>query len=451
MNNQEKSWLVFWMIACAGMGGMLYGYDIGVITGALLFIRHSISMSTSQMGIIVGAVLTGSLIGTLITGNLADRYGRRRMIMLSCIVFIVGILQIILATSFMSLLLARLLLGVGVGMVSVTVPLYLAEAAPAKIRGRSVSIFQLFLTFGILLAYCVDLAFTPSGDWRAMFAMILIPATLLLITMYILPETPRWLFANGQKQRALDILQKTHAPYEINAEIKSITTQLAKESASFKTLFSKELLLPLMIAVFIAISNQLTGVNCILQYAPIILKRAGVDTHVIMMMGTVGIGLMQFIATLIATSLVDKVGRKKLLIIGTGTMVLADIFLACTTTYLGHTNHQALLSFSGLVIYIIAYAIGPGIVVWLAISELLPTKVRGRAIAICLFANSLAAALLASLFMNIIDTLGLAGTFWFFTLCTLFYCLVAIYGLPETKGKTLEQIQQHFQKHRVSD
>ncbi len=444
MKSLSDKWYICVMILCAGMGGMLYGYDIGVISGALLFIHHSIAMTTSQTGIIVGAVLSGSLVGSLITGSLADRFGRRTMILISCVIFSLGIGQILLAQSFSSLLSARLLLGLAVGMVSVTVPLYLTESAPAAIRGRSVSIFQLFLTFGIVLAYVVDLAFTPSGNWRAMFAMILIPTALLFITMCLLPETPRWLFANKKEKQALAVLKRTHKPYEIKAEVAEIQSQLAKEQGGWRELFSKNLAWPLFVALFIAICNQLTGVNCILQYAPIVLKKAGFSSHLLMMGGTVGIGTINFITTLIAIGLIDKVGRKQLLAFGTLLLVVTDLFLAVIAHHAHLNAMDGWLFLSGLIVYIFAYAMGPGVVVWLAISELLPTKVRGRAVALCLFANSAAAAVLASTFMELIQSIGLSNTFSLFACFTFCYWLMAKYGLPETKGKTLEQIQTEF-------
>jgi len=436
---------VFFIICCAGLGGILYGYDIGVISGALLFIQKTIPLTQNQIGFIVGAVLTGGLLGTLVTGRLSDMFGRKTMIIAACFIFILGILLILFSTGFYSLFAARLLLGVGVGVVAVAVPLYLTEIAPAYIRGRSVTIFQLLLTFGIVLAYFVDLLFVPSGNWRGMFAIILIPTIILLLGMLFLPESPRWLLVKKRPEKARAVLLSTRSADEAESEFAQITASLLEVTqGGFKALFARKLMAPLTVALVIAVCNQLTGINVLLQYAPLVIRNAGLDSEFGTMMGTVGIGLINFLVTVLAFFLIDYCGRRILLIIGTAGVIVSYVYLGILLHIVPIGRLQAELSLLGFFAYIFFYAIGPGVVVWLAISELLPTQVRGQAVALGLFVNSLAAAILSTTFLMIQSALGMSGTYFLFAGFTVIYFLTALLYLPETKGKTLEEIQKFY-------
>jgi len=207
------------IVIFASIGGILYGYDIGVISGALLFIRGSIALTDTQMSIIVAAVLGGGSIATLVSGAFADWFGRKKMIAFSAFIFLVGVILVITAHSFMGILLGRLTQGIGVGIITIVIPLYLVETAPAAMRGRSITAFQLFLTGGILLAYLINLIFAPSGNWHAMFMCAMIPGLLLLISMYYAPESPRWLYLKGHVERAKNVLlssrSKTEAEHDL--------------------------------------------------------------------------------------------------------------------------------------------------------------------------------------------------------------------------------------------
>jgi SP family galactose:H+ symporter-like MFS transporter len=448
MLNHLKPNLFMIGVAClVSIGGILYGYDVGVISGALLFIKNTIPMTEVQMGLVVGAVLGGGLIGTLIAGPIGDRYGRRLLIIVASVIFVIGVSLVLLAHSFLMILYARLLLGIGVGIVSVAVPLYVAEIVPAQNRGKYMTLFQLLLTFGIVMAYVVDLIFTPSGNWRAMLAIVLIPALVLFIGMWFLPESPRWLMANRQEQRARSILQRIYfSPTQIEAEIREIQASLQFTEGGWLELFTRQCWMPTVVAVMIAIFNQLTGINSFLQYAPLILKNAGMGSDMVTMVGSMGIGLLNFICTILAIGLIDTVGRRPLLLIGITGVMLSEIYLGIVPLFSVSSEMIGILSLIGLLIFIAAFAIGPGVVVWLAISELFPTRVRGKGISLCLFFNSLASALLATFFLPMSHILGVSETYWLFAVFTFCYFLIAYYLLPETKTKSLEEIQLQFQQ-----
>ncbi len=442
------------LLCIAGLvsvGGILYGYDLGVISGALLFIRDTIPLTDNEVGLIVGAVLGGGLFGTLLAGPITDRFGRRFLILVSSIIFIIGVVSILLANHFLTLLFARLWLGVGVGVVAVAVPLYVAEIVPSRDRGKFVTFFQLLLTFGIVLAYFVDLLFTSSGNWRAMFAILLIPSLVLFFSIFILPETPRWLITNNKLDQAKKVLKKIHqsdADAEKDfQEIYNSVRELRKET--WGELFSHELLFPSLLAVAIAIFNQLTGINSFLQYAPLILKNTGINSNFVSMLGSAGIGVLNFLFTMIAITLIDSLGRRPLLLIGILGVVASQIFLGCITYFIPNSPDAGVLSLIGLLFYIMFFAVGPGVVVWLAISELFPTQVRGKGMAICLFFNSLASTLLATFFLSLVKWLGMGQTYWLFSIFSIGYFFVVFFCLPETKARSLEEIQHSFFKKKV--
>ncbi len=445
MIKQKQNTFLLWMAGLVSVGGILYGYDMGVISGALLFIKNSIPMTDQQIGWIVGAVLGGGLFGTLLAGPVGDYYGRRFLIAFSAVVFIVGIGFVLLAKTFLMIFGARLLLGTAVGMVAVAVPLYVAEMVPSQDRGKYITFFQLLLTFGIVLAYFVDLIFTPTGNWRAMFAILLIPSVILLIGILLLPETPRWLLANNKAEKARHILGKIrHNAKEVEHEMQAISASLHQAQGSWQDFFSRQFLGPASIAVLIAIFNQLTGINSFLQYAPLILKNAGMSSNEVTMLGSVGIGALNFIFTIVAITLIDSLGRRPLLLVGVFGVMVAEIYLGVVTHFFADSTYSGILALIGLLLFIMFFAIGPGVVVWLAISELFPTKIRGKGIAFCLFFNSLAATVLSVYFLPLVDFIGMGSTYWLFALFTLLYFLVAYFFLPETKARSLEEIQLGF-------
>lgn len=438
---------MLYVMIFAGIGGVLYGYDIGVISGALPFLKQDIGLSSDQLSIIVAAVLGGGSIATLVSGALADTLGRRPMIIIAAIVFILGIVMVMNAQSYFLVLSGRLIQGVGVGIIIIVVPLYLVETIPSHLRGRSIATFQCFLTAGIMLASVVDLRLIESGDWRKMFSFALVPAVVLLFGALGLSESPRWLFKKGKIDQAKKALNRCNAASETQRELAEMQAlSINSPKTAFSLLLQKRYFIPFLLALAIACLNQLTGINSFLQFSTYMLQQSGLSSHFVSMLGTVGITLTNFLVTILAFFFIDKVGRKKLMCVGTAGIVLALLAVGAFSYLMPPGLFQGYLTVAGMLVYIFCFAIGPGVVVWLAISELLPTAIRGNGMAICLFANSLISTLLAGFFMHISEAWGYAADFWLCAFFTMVYFLVVYRYLPESKAKTLEEVEEEFRK-----
>lgn len=450
---QSKYWRFVIFIMCfSGLGGVLYGYDIGVIAGALTFMQSDIRLTTAQLSLTVAAVLGGGSIATLLSGSLADWCGRKKMILVAAFVFSLGIIILISAHSFYTVLMGRLVQGIGVGIVTIVVPLYLVEIIPAQFRGRAISVFQCFLTAGILLASVVDLIFVQSGNWRAMFACALIPSIILFFGTLKLSESPRWLFRRGREDEAREVLALCANEKEVAHEMQEMAGIASFNKRNTKINFlQKRYMLPFFIALAIACLNQLTGINSLLQFSTYILKQSGLNSNFVAMLGTVGITLINFLTTLVAFFLIDKVGRRSLMNFGTVGIVISLAFCGFISFFIPVSHAQGYLIIFGMLIYILSYAIGPGVIVWLAVSEILPTAIRGKGMSICLFVNSMISTILASLFLTISQRFGYAGNFCLCSFFTIFYFILVYKYLPESRGKTLEEIEVEFKDRAESN
>lgn len=444
MNTQNKQWFyTLYIMLFAGIGGMLYGYDIGVISGALPFMQQEIALSTTQLSMIVAAVLGGGSIATLVSGGFSDIFGRKKLIIAAACIFIVGVICLISANTFIGVLTGRIIQGIGVGVVTIVVPLYLVETIPHRYRGRSIAIFQCFLTAGILLASVVDLKFLDNGDWRVMFACALIPGAFLLMGAYKLCESPRWLFVKGKDNDAKKALAYCNDQAEVEKELLEMKALQRKHVAKIN-FFKREYRVPFLIALAIACLNQLTGINSLLQFSTFIIMKSGLTSAMVSMLGTLGITLLNFLTTLLAFCLIDKVGRRPLMLIGTAGITVSLFFLACVSYFIPISALQGYLTIAGMLVYIMAFAIGPGVIVWLCLSEILPTPIRGNGMAVCLFANSLTSTVLAGLFLEIAHKMGYTGNFMLCGIATFIYFILVYRFLPESNQKTLEEIEQNF-------
>lgn len=435
------------VIAFAGLGGILYGFDIGVISGALVLMQDNLSISANDASLIVAAVLGGGALATLFSGPFADRFGRRFSINVSAVIFIIGTVILLLASNFHMVMAGRLVQGIGIGIITIVVPLYMTETIPAHLRGRGVALFQLCLTFGILLGYLVNYGLKSSGSWQLMFATVLVPSIIFLLGgLFVLPRSPRWLYQHGRVDEARKVLAKTQGDIDVDTALAQMKVIIEEENqqtgGSWGLLLRSGYRKAFFIALAVGILNQLTGVNVLLQFNAPILKASGLMNTAVL--GSVGVGLVNFLITFLATSLVDKLGRRPLLIVGTAGVTIALLFIGCIHALFPPSVFAGYATLAGFITFIVFYAVGPGVVVWLAVSEILPMAIRAKGMAIALFANSLTSAGLAAVFMYMVGKIGYSGMFFLLAFFVFLYLLVAIFPLPETKGRSLEEIEEGF-------
>ncbi|HEX7324548.1 MAG TPA: sugar porter family MFS transporter [Rhodanobacteraceae bacterium] len=432
------------VIGFAGLGGFLYGFDIGVIAGALDFMQRDYRFDDLDKGLVVAAVLYGGAVATFFSGSMADRWGRRFSVNVSAVVYIVGTAIVVAASNFGMILGGRLIEGLGIGIITIVAPLYLAETLPAKLRGRGIALFQLCLTFGIVIGYVVNFALKGTGDWRTMFAVSFLPAAVFLAGgLFVVPRSPRWTYTHGHEDEARRVLGKTQGEASVDASLAEIRDVIAAERArgkgSWRRLFRPGYYKAFLLALGVGIFTQLTGINVLLQFATPLLDASGLHFA---FLGSIGIGVVNFVVTIIALLLVDKVGRKPLLIVGTAGIVLAMAFVGIMQILFPASTVAGYATVAGLMAFVVFYAVGPGVVVWLAISEVLPLAIRANGMSVALCANSLTSALLGTVFMSVVAHVGYSGLFFMFAACTVIYLLIALFALPETKGRSLEAIEQ---------
>jgi sugar porter (SP) family MFS transporter len=435
--------------AITATGGLLFGYDTGVISGALLFIRQDFApLSPFVEGIIVSTLLVGAVLGALSGGPLSDRVGRRPTALLAAVIFGAGALAVAFAPSVAFIIFGRFLLGLGVGLASMIVPLYIAEIAPADRRGALVSLNQLMITIGILLSYIVGVIFTPIEGWRYMFGVALIPALILGIGMFMLPESPRWLFEHGQIAKARTVLSRSRSPEEVDREFQEMEEikELEEEQArvSYKELLAPYVRPALIIGIGLAIFQQVTGINTVIYYAPTILQGVGFSEGGAIAATALGVGVVNVGFTILAVYIIDRVGRRPLLIIGLIGMTISLALLGLVFATGGAGGAAGLLATVCLALYIASFAISLGPVFWLMISEIYPLRIRGTAMSVASIANWGSNWLVALTFPVLLATLGGAGSFWLFAVLGVVAWIFVYFRVPETKGRSLEEIEASF-------
>jgi sugar porter (SP) family MFS transporter len=436
------------IISVAALGGLLFGYDTGVISGALLFIREAMNLNATMQGIVVAIVLAGAVVGSATAGYLSDRFGRRRVILASALLFIIGAIFSAVAADLTLLIGGRFLVGLAIGIASMLTPLYLAEIAPASDRGAIVSLNQLCITIGILASYLVGFALANvSQGWRWMLGIGAVPGIILAIGMLVLPESPRWLAGHGRLQAAGDVLRRLRGGVDVSGELNELRTDIASEGrqlAGWGEFLSARLRRPLVIGVGLAIFQQITGINTVIYFAPTIFQSAGLSSAATSILATAGVGAVNVIMTIVSIRLIDRLGRRPLLCWSLGGM--AAMLLVLALTFLIGTAQLAWIAVASVAAYVGFFAIGLGPVFWLLISEIFPLALRGRAMSVATVANWGFNMIVSATFLNLVAATGESGTF-------LIYAILSIVGLgfvialvPETKGHSLEQIELDFQQ-----
>jgi MFS transporter, SP family, galactose:H+ symporter len=441
----KETGFVFAAAGFASLGGLLFGYDTGVISGALLFIRTQFALSPRQQGLVVSVVLVGAAIAALSGGRLADRFGRRTMLVVTAIIFVAGAMVCAVAPSLNVLLIGRLIVGLGIGLASTTVPIYISEVSPPQSRGWQVSLFQLAITIGILAAYLVDYAFSGSGAWRWMLGLAFVPGAILGLGMIRMPESPRWLAEHGETQRAREVLRRIRGGNNIDSEWREIQETLAQadERSRFADLLSANVRPALVIGIGLAIFQQVTGINTVIYYAPVIVQSAGISSASGAILATAGIGLVNVIMTIVAMWLIDHIGRRPLLLTGIAGMILSLAVLGFVFR-MPTGGALAWLAVITLMVYVASFAISLGPIFWLLIAEIYPLKVRGIAEGTAAGVNWAFNFVVSLTFLTLIQLLGASSTFWMYATLAIASWFFSYYLVPETKGRTLEEIEHSF-------
>lgn len=431
-------------VSCiAAIGGILFGYNASVISGVLLFITRDFDLSTIQQELIVSTLLIGALIGALAGGMIADWFGRKKTLFFTLILFFIGVLTLTDATGFETLLLGRFISGLAVGIVSMAVPLYIAEMSPPGRRGALVSLNQLCITLGILIAYIVSYAFSERSDWRAMFGFAFIPIIAQFIGLFFVSETPSWLRSKNKPNEAEKVLQKIRGTKEVNLqEVNKVDD--SQTNKDWRALLAPSVRLPFLIGIGVAVFQSITGINTVIYYAPRIFELAGYQTTKTALFATVLVGAVNVVVTVIALWLIDRIGRRPLLITGLIGMGISLIVLGFAFLYSGEL--AGLASVVSMIIYVAFFAVSLGPVAWLIISEVYPLGIRGRAMGIATFTNWVANYFVSLTFLTLIEVLTTTGTFWLYAVICFLGLWFVIKLVPETKGKTFEQIQAFWKK-----
>ena len=438
--------LTFFVCFLAALAGLLFGLDIGVIAGALPFISETFQITSSQQEWVVSSMMFGAAVGAVGSGLLNFRIGRKYSLMIGAILFVVGSLFSAFAPDVEILILSRVLLGLAVGIASYTAPIYLSEIAPEKIRGSMISMYQLMITIGILAAYLSDTAFSYTGAWRWMLGVITIPAILLLIGVFFLPDSPRWLAARGSDEKARRVLEKLRDTSEqAKSELDEIRESLkVKQSGWALFINNKNFRRAVYLGVLLQVMQQFTGMNVIMYYAPKIFDLAGFASTSQQMWGTVIVGLVNVLATFIAIGLVDRWGRKPTLILGFIVMALGMGTLG-TMMNIGISSVFAqYFAVIMLLIFIVGFAMSAGPLIWVLCSEIQPLKGRDFGITCSTATNWIANMIVGATFLTMLNSLGSAHTFWVYAGLNVIFIFITLALIPETKNISLEHIERNL-------
>lgn len=427
----------------AALGGLLFGFDTAIISGTIPYIKSYFALDEYMLGWSVSSILIGCAAGAMFAGKVADRFGRRWALIVCAVLFAISGIGAGLSHSLVTFILFRLIGGLGVGAAAMVSPMYISEIAPAKWRGRLVACYQMAIVVGILVAYFTNYFLDGLGEnsWRWMFSSQTVPSILFLALLLLVPETPRWLIMKGRKQEAAAILERIATGSSAGSELAEIEQSFHhQDQVTLKLLLSKTYRPVLFIGILIAVFQQVTGINAIIYYAPVIFKETGIDSSSSLIQ-TIIIGVVNVIATFIAIGLVDKIGRRKLLLIG-------SVLMGLSLTAVGLCFHYQFFDYYIVLIFMLLYVASfgatMGAVVWVYISEIFPNLVRSLALSIATLSLWLADFAVTLSFPIMAKQLGVSATMF----CYAFFCVIAFiymfFKVKETKGKSLEEIETIF-------
>ena len=437
----------------AATGGLLFGFDTGVISGALPFLKQYWNLPDSSIELITTTVLIGAVTGAVTSGRLSDILGRKKMIIINAVIFTIGAVGCAYAPTPTVLIVMRVIIGFAIGITSYVVPMYIAEISPTRVRGALVTLNQLMITIGILVSYIADYFLSNDAkaeSWRWMFLVGFIPALILLIGMLFLPETPRWLISKGRWAEGKAILLKVEDAEMVDKTLAELERDIKQESvktSEWREVFKPWLRAPLIITVGIFFFQQFSGVNTIIYYSPIIFKMAGIVSNTGSILPAIIIGAVNVMACFLSILLLDKLGRRKLYMIGISGMI-PSLALLGACFYFKEQLGASLPVFAvlSIVCYIIFIAISLAPLGWLLISEVFPLNVRGVGMSIGSLSHWAFNAIIAFTFLKLVNSIGVDMTFWVYSLVCLAGLFWGYHYIPETKGRSLEEIEQHWRQ-----
>lgn len=439
----------FWLYIVAiiaSLGGLLSGYDTGVISGALLFINESWNLADTEQGILVSSVLIGAVIGAATNGVLADIFGRKKIIMATAVIFVLGSIMCAFAPNALVLIASRIFVGFAVGIVNFVVPLYLSEISPKHLRGTLVSLYQWAITAGILFSYFINAVFAHAVyNWRWMLFAGVVPGLVLFVGMLFMKDTPRWLVSKNREEEAKKVFKKIEPDIDADKEIEVVKKVLKTEDGNSRFTFQKWMLMPFVVGIGIMFAQICTGINTIIYYAPTIFKNAGFESNISAIYATTGIGVVNFLMTIVALYFTDKLGRKPLLYFGLTGVMLSLIALGSAFQFADFFGeNMKWVAVGSLVTYIICFAMSLGPIGWILVSEVFPLKIRGIAMSICTVSNFAFNFFVVSSFPILLHRIGGALTFWGFAFVSLLCIIFVYFCVPETKGISLEKIESNW-------
>ncbi|MBS1806082.1 MAG: sugar porter family MFS transporter [Acidobacteria bacterium] len=445
MEDVHSTLYVFLLAVTAAISGFLFGFDTAVINGVLLFLRRQFSLSNVETEVAASALLLGCLLGAAGASLIGDRFGRRRSLLLSAILFALSTLGAALAGSILIFSIGRLIGGLAIGLASVLTPVYIAEVAPARNRGRLVSMNQLAIVIGILAAYVTSWGLAGLGEssWRWMLGAAAIPAIGFFCGLLFIPESPRWLINHGHRDESAKILSRIYGAQRAQIELSIVEQASATEDGSWRELLSPGLRRQLFIAIALAIAGQITGINTVLYYGSILISEhfAG-QTSGSALTANIVIGLTNLAGTLVALRCVDRWGRRTMLLTASGGMAISLIVFSIALNVPGI---HPIFILSCILSYVAFFAFAMGPLPWVVISEIFPNKIRGRAASIATSALWTTTLIVTFTFLSLIHAAGMSGTFLIYGLLCIISFLFILKMVPETRGKTLEQIQQEWE------
>jgi len=457
MEKQTKKISILTITLVASLGGFLFGFDMAVVSGVLPLLQKQFSLSAFQEGWFVSSALVGCIVGVAFSGELTDRIGRKKPMLISAVLFFLSALGCATMPSLFLITASRFIGGVGIGLASNLVPLYISEIAPARSRGRLITYYQFALTLGILIAYLTNAGLlnyslhhtildgdflvtaTTTEVWRSMLGLGALPAILFLLGLTLVPESPRWLFQQGRISEGKNIMTAIGMGAESEKEVSAIIKN-DDDKVSYKELFSPRWRKALLIGLLLPLFSQFSGINAIIYYGPGIFEKAGINSSNALLFQVI-IGAVNLLFTIVAIKWADKYGRKLLLTTGLTGIVLSLVFCG-VLFYTGNTQGPLLLILMLLYIACFAFSLGP--VTWIIINEIFPTDIRVKAVSVCTLALWIAVWMVGQFFPWLLEKTGPAVTFWIFALCSLINFFFSWKVVKETKGKTLEEMENVF-------